>query len=140
MHHFTPGPALVGGTLIGLAASLLIVATGRCAGISGIVDGALRRDAVPSRWTFLAGLLVGGLVLRAVAPELVPGIESAAFGPAGVAAAGLVVGFGARVGGGCTSGHGIVGNSRLSPRSLVATGTFMAAGFATVGLLRVLRG
>ena len=140
MDHFTPGSALAGGALIGLAASLLIVTTGRCAGVSGIVDGALSRNSPAWRWTFLGGLVAGGALLRVVAPAMVPGLAGSALGPVGVAAAGLVVGFGARVGGGCTSGHGIIGNSRLSPRSVVATITFMAAGFATVAVLRSLRG
>lgn len=130
----------MGGALIGVAAALLLVVTGRCAGISGILDGALRRDAVASRWTFLGGLVAGGLLLRAVAPQLVPGIPVGTLGPVGLGLAGLVVGFGARVGGGCTSGHGIVGNSRLSPRSIVATVTFMAAGFATVAGMRAFHG
>lgn len=135
MDQFTPVSALGGGALIGLGASLMIVATGRCAGVSGILDSAVHLDAPAWRWTFLLGLVVGGGVMRVVAPEMVPGIDAA---PALLAAAGLAVGFGARVGGGCTSGHGIVGTSRLSPRSIVATVTFMAAGFATVALARVL--
>lgn len=132
MHTFTPLPALAGGALIGLGASLLIVTTGRCAGISGILDGWLHRDGGGWRWAFLGGLVAGGFVLRAVAPALLPGLTAA---PPTLVVAGLVVGFGARVGGGCTSGHGIVGNSRLSPRSVVATLTFMATGLLTASVL-----
>ena len=135
--NFTPIPALFGGTLFGLGASVLILTTGRCAGVSGILDGSLRRLAPAWRLTFLAGLVLGGLVARAIAPDLVPGLQS---GAGTLVAAGLAVGFGARMGGGCTSGHGIVGNSRLSPRSLVATVTFMATGILTASLARVLCG
>lgn len=137
MTGFTPASALAGGALIGAAAGLLLLATGKCAGISGVLDGALRTDAPSWRWTFLAGLAAGGLLVRVVAPEMLPGISG---GAPVLVVAGLAVGFGARVGGGCTSGHGIAGNSRLSPRSVVATIVFMGAGFATLAIERVLGG
>lgn len=129
--------ALGGGTLIGLGASLLLLSIGQGAGVSGVLDGALRRDAPGWRWAFLGGLSLGGVAMRALDPGLVPG-SAAGFGT--LALAGLLVGIGTRVSGGCTSGHGIVGNSRLSPRSMVATAAFMGLGFATVALVRSLNG
>ena len=137
MDMMTPLPALLGGALIGLGASLLLVSTGRCAGVSGVIDGSLSGGAGGWRWTFLAGLVAGGVALRVVAPALLPGMHA---GLIPLAVGGLLVGFGARLAGGCTSGHGIVANSRLSPRSLVATATFMTAGFVTVACIRVLGG
>lgn len=137
MTAFTPVSAALGGTLIGLAAALLLVPTGRVAGISGILDGALRADAPAWRWAFLGGLLAGGVLLRALAPEALPGLTAA---PPLLMAAGVAVGLGSRLSGGCTSGHGIAGVSRLSPRSLVATATFMATSFGTVALLGSLHG
>jgi uncharacterized protein len=120
--------SLAGGLLIGLAVSLLLVANGRVAGISGILGGALRARAGDFGWraAFLLGLLTAGAVLVSSSPELFA-IEIERSGWA-VAAAGLLVGFGTRLGSGCTSGHGVCGISRLSPRSLVATVTFMIAG------------
>jgi uncharacterized membrane protein YedE/YeeE len=135
----TPWLPLLGGALIGLSASLLLLTHGRITGISGFV-GTLLQPAADNRrfrvW-FLAGLLAAGLVARAVAP--------AAFGTprAGIAAtiiAGLLVGYGTRLGNGCTSGHGVCGVSRLSRRSIVATLTFCATGAATVALLRLVGG
>lgn len=119
--------ALLGGALIGASASLLLAFNGRVAGISGIVAGALRpRDPDARwRWVFLAGLLVGGAVLRALSPSSV----SAPRTPVVLAAlSGLLVGVGTRMSGGCTSGHGVCGISRGSGRSMAATVTFMAAG------------
>ena len=124
--------ALLGGLLVGGASVGLLLANGRLAGISGITGGLLARPDRDTPWraSFLAGLLVGGVALRWADP--------AAFGPspAGsplvVALAGLLVGFGARLGSGCTSGHGVCGISRRSARSLVATLTFMATAAATV--------
>jgi uncharacterized protein len=125
MHNFTPLRSLFGGVLIGLAASLLALGAGRMAGISGIVGGLFTpgREGRSWRVEFLAGLGVGALVWLLVQP--------AAYASAGrslplLALAGLLVGFGARLGGGCTSGHGVCGLSRLSGRSLVATVVFMA--------------
>lgn len=135
MTPLDPLPPLLGGALMGLGAGVLLAVSGRCGGVSGILDGAMRSDTPPWRWTFLAGLVAGGVLLKVVAPETMPGLH----GPVPLlAAAGLLVGFGTRVSGGCTSGHGIVGNSRLSPRSVVATMVFMGAGFATLAVQGVL--
>ncbi|MGO4329596.1 YeeE/YedE family protein [Cupriavidus sp. 2TAF22] len=137
--HFTPLPALAGGLLIGLAAALLVLCNGRIAGISGIVGGLLRpaRREVAWRLAFVAGLLGAPLAWRLFAA--LPGIHVEA-GTGVLVVAGLLVGVGTRYGAGCTSGHGVCGLSRLSPRSLVATLAFMAAGFATVYGVRHLWG
>jgi uncharacterized membrane protein YedE/YeeE len=131
MQGFTPGSALAGGALIGLAASMLLYLTGRTAGISGIVAGLVKpvRDDWGWRAAFVGGLLMGGVVLLALAPAT---IGPSPLSHLGLAGAGLLVGFGARLGDGCTSGHGLCGLSRLSRRSLVATAVFIAAGVATV--------
>ncbi|VVE88453.1 YeeE/YedE family protein [Pandoraea bronchicola] len=133
--HFTPWTALAGGVLIGLAAVWLMLAAGRIAGISGIVGGLLRPSAGDVGWrvTFIAGLVAAPWVYRAVA--VVPEAQIDA-GTAMLVAAGLLVGFGTRLGSGCTSGHGVCGLSRLSWRSLVATLCFMATGFLTVFVVR----
>jgi len=137
MHDLTPWRSLLGGVLIGVAASVLYAGTGRVAGISGIACGLFTRARGARAWqaTFLAGLLAGGVVLLLVQPAVF-GATSRSLPVVGVA--GLLVGFGARAGGGCTSGHGVCGLSRLSLRSLVATATFVAAGMATVPLARAL--
>jgi uncharacterized membrane protein YedE/YeeE len=135
MHHFTPWRALGGGVLLGVAASLLWLSTGRAAGVSGILAGLFSPRSDERRWRalFLAGLVAGGLVLRIMlAPSAFAAAER---GLPLVATAGLLVGFGARLGGGCTSGHGICGLGRLSLRSLIAVGVFMASGFLTVALV-----
>ncbi|WP_457425428.1 YeeE/YedE family protein [Roseateles sp. P5_E7] len=132
---FTPWPALAGGLLIGLAAAVLIRFAGRIAGISGIVGGLLRPVAGDRAWrlAFLGGLLAAPWVYTLFAGPLVPRIDA---GWGTLLAAGLLVGIGTRYGAGCTSGHGVCGLSRLSPRSAVATAVFMVAGFATVFVLR----
>jgi uncharacterized membrane protein YedE/YeeE len=139
MPHFTPWSALTGGVLIGLSATALLLVTGRVAGISGIVGGLLRPAAGEWTWraAFLAGLLTGGLVLLAVAPTAFGAPVRS--GPTMVIA-GLLVGFGARMGRGCTSGHGVCGLSRLDRSSLVSTVTFMAVGIATASAVRVVMG
>lgn len=129
--------ALIGGGLIGLAATLLLLFNGRLAGISGIVKGLLWRQPGQRAWrlAFVAGLLVGGVLLLAFAGSQIFQITSGR--PlAVVALAGLLVGFGTAMANGCTSGHGVIGVSRLSRRSIVATLCFMALGFVTVGVLR----
>jgi hypothetical protein len=132
--------ALAGGALIGVAAGALLVLNGRIAGISGIYGSVLRpaQGDVLWRLLFLAGLITGGVVLRLVSPESMP-VDLQVSGPQGVsliAIAGLLVGFGTRLGSGCTSGHGVCGMSRGSIRSLVATGIFMFTAMVTVGLTR----
>jgi uncharacterized membrane protein YedE/YeeE len=133
--NFTPGTALLGGLLIGGAAAAMLLLHGRILGVSGIAGGLLQPHAGDTRWRlwFIAGLL---------APPLLLGLSRMMEAPkfAGslwiIALAGLIVGFGSRMGSGCTSGHGICGIARLSKRSIVATGCFMLTGFLTVYLLR----
>lgn len=136
---FTPWTALLGGVLIGLAAASFLLLNGRIAGISGILGGLLSpmRGDIAWRLAFLAGL-AGAPTLWLLVAEL-PAIEIQAGYPA-LVLAGLLVGIGTRYGSGCTSGHGVCGLSRLSPRSLVATLSFMGAGFATVFVVRHLIG
>lgn len=133
--HFTPWASLAGGMLIGVSAALFILFNGRIAGISGILGGLLRPARNDTLWrlAFLAGILVAPLLYGMLAP--LPSVQVDA-GTATLIAAGLLVGIGTRYGSGCTSGHGVCGISRLSPRSLVATVAFMAAGFATVFVVR----
>jgi len=133
--HFTPGASFAGGLLIGLAAAMLVLLNGRIAGISGIVGGLLRPRPGETEWrlAFLLGLFAAPAVMMLTVGLPVPRIE-AGFGT--LAVAGLLVGLGTSYGSGCTSGHGVCGISRLSPRSLVATGTFILAGMATVFLAR----
>jgi len=132
---FTPWTALAGGALIGLAAVMFVLLNGRIAGISGVLGGLLppARGDVAWRVAFLLGLFAAPWLWRAVAAWPPVTIDA---GTAATVAAGLLVGFGTRLGSGCTSGHGVCGLSRLSPRSLVATLTFMAAGFAAVWVIR----
>lgn len=132
---FTPYAALAGGALIGLAAAIFVLFNGRIAGISGILGGLLRPASGGAGWrlAFLAGL-IGAPVVYALATALPQPQIDAGWGA--LVAAGLLVGVGTRYGAGCTSGHGVCGLSRLSPRSLVATLAFMGAGFATVYMMR----
>ena len=133
--EFTPLASTLGGMILGLGSALMLAGNGRIAGISGIISGFFEGgEGRHWRGTFLAGMLIGGLALRVVLPQSLPGaaVESLPV----VIAAGLLVGFGTRLGGGCTSGHGICGLSRFSTRSLIATGTFMAVAFATVAIVR----
>ena len=136
--HFTPWTSLAGGVLLGIAAALFILVNGRILGISGIVGGLMQRAPGDAGWriAFLLGMLAAPATFLLFAPAgflPAPRIE-AGFGT--VVIAGLLVGFGTQYGAGCTSGHGVCGLSRLSPRSLVATLAFMAMGFVTVFLLR----
>ena len=135
---FTPLTALLGGTLLGAAATLLWVVNGRTAGVSGIVAGALRPVKGEAGWqfSFLLGLLLVGAVAGIVAPEA---IGASPLSSGGLVLAGLCVGVGTRLGSGCTSGHGVCGLSRGSLRSLVATVTFMATAAATVAVTHLLR-
>lgn len=131
--HFTPWSALGGGLLIGLAASLLVLLNGRIAGISGIIGGLLKPQAgeIGWRFAFVLGMLLAPALYGLVAP--LPSVQVAAEHWQ-IVIAGLLVGVGTRFGAGCTSGHGVCGISRLSPRSIVATGCFMASGIVTVYL------
>jgi len=131
MTEFTPIASTLGGVLIGLSAAMLMLFHGRIAGISGIFGGVLRRPSGDTRWrlAFVLGLVVGGLVLGFAAPQwFVVEVERS---PLAIIIAGLAVGFGTRLGSGCTSGHGVCGISRFSRRSILATVTFMAVGAAT---------
>lgn len=134
MTSFTPGYALLGGALIGLAASLLLLTSGRVAGVAGILGGVLLGPRGERAWrvAFLAGLVVAGFAAALVAPGVVAASPRSL--PL-VALAGLLVGVGTRLGSGCTSGHGVCGVSRLSPRSLVATAIFVAIGALTAGVV-----
>ncbi|WP_395057086.1 YeeE/YedE family protein [Polaromonas sp.] len=134
-NHFTPWTSLAGGLLLGLAAALFILVNGRILGISGIIGGLLRprKNDVGWRLSFVLGMLVAPLLYLLVAGPVEARIN-ASWGM--VVIAGLLVGIGTRYGSGCTSGHGVCGLSRLSPRSLAATLAFMGAGFVTVFVLR----
>lgn len=136
---FTPYTALGGGVLIGLASAWLILMNGRIAGISGILGGLLDQPPGDRRWraAFILGLLAGPAVWGLF--YALPPIEIRATAPV-LIAAGLLVGIGTRYAAGCTSGHGVCGLSRLSPRSLAATLAFMGGGFATVYVVRHLLG
>ena len=140
MNDFTPIPALIGGALIGLAASILLLTHGKVAGISGLYGGLLRGGTSDRsfRFWFIAGLALAGGLVRLGFPAAFATRWSAALPVTLIA--GLIVGFGTQLGNGCTSGHGVCGISRLSARSLVATGVFMATGFATVFVVRHMLG
>ncbi|WP_027795720.1 YeeE/YedE family protein [Paraburkholderia acidipaludis] len=137
--HFTPLASLAGGLLIGAAAALFVLGNGRVAGISGIVGGIFGTSRGERAWrlAFLAGLLAAPWLWRIAAPLPAPVIAAS---PATLVCAGLFVGIGTRYASGCTSGHGVCGIARGSLRSFVATGAFMAAGFATVYVARHLAG
>ena len=133
--HFTPWTSVAGGVLIGAAAAMFLLLNGRVAGISGVLGGLLRPSAGDIGWraAFIAGLVAAPLLYQLAAP--LPTVQIDA-GTGLLVTAGLLVGLGTRYGSGCTSGHGVCGLSRLSPRSLVATAAFMAAGFMTVFIVR----
>jgi uncharacterized membrane protein YedE/YeeE len=137
--HFTPWSALAGGALIGVAASVMVMANGRVAGISGLLGSLLSPgdSGRGEKALFILGLLAAPLLWALF--EVWPTIEFKT-GTVGLIIAGLCVGIGTRYGSGCTSGHGVCGISRLSPRSIVATLSFMFAGFVTVFVLRHLLG
>ncbi|BEI41009.1 YeeE/YedE family protein [Polynucleobacter sp. HIN9] len=133
---FTPGPALVGGILLGIAAALYVLINGRILGISGILGGLIGPKKSDWLWraSFILGLLTAPLWGKYVFQMSTTAVIDADY--ITLIVAGLLVGFGARYGSGCTSGHGICGLSRLSPRSLLATLTFMGCGFLVVYLVR----
>jgi len=131
MESFTPFTSLVGGIIIGIAALILLFCVRKIAGVSGIIGGLfpiVRRDAA-WRVTFLAGLILGGTVLSQVYPKSIE--LELTYSTLALTLAGLLVGFGSRLGGGCTSGHGICGLGRLSSRSMIAVLTFMTTGIIT---------
>jgi uncharacterized protein len=134
VENFTPISGLIGGLLIGLATTLMLVLNGRIAGISGIVGGLLTRKGSEVGWRamFVAGLLLGAFVYMLATGGALP-VRIEASLPI-VVVAGLLVGFGTRLGSGCTSGHGVSGLARFSKRSIVATSVFMGAGIVTVFL------
>ncbi len=136
MEHFTPVSAAIGGVLIGLSVALLWLGNGRVAGISGIVGGLWTPSTGDIAWriVFIVGLIAAPLLYRAGGGALPPIVVPLPW-PL-IIAAGLLVGFGTRLGGGCTSGHGVCGLARLSPRSLVATAVFMATAMVTSFVLR----
>ena len=138
MTEFEVVMPLSGGILIGIAAAMLLLFSGKIAGISGIFGGMLFQQGEERTWrsAFVAGLIVGGLMLYGINAEYFE--NTSGRGLVAVTIAGLLGGIGTRVGGGCTSGHGVCGIGRLSARSLAATGTFMVAGMAMVALVQPL--
>ena len=134
-NHFTPWTALAGGLLLGLAAALFILVNGRILGVSGIVGGLLRPSAGDVGWrvAFVLGMLAAPVLYASLAGSVTATVDA---GWGTLVLAGLLVGVGTRYGAGCTSGHGVCGLSRLSPRSLAATVVFMGAGFVTVFVVR----
>lgn len=137
MHNLTPLSGFLGGALIGLAAALLMVLTGRIAGISGIFGGLIAPGAGDRGWriAFVAGLIAAPLLASFFTNSSLPSPAMPA-SMVMIAVAGLLVGIGSRMGGGCTSGHGVCGIARFSARSLIATAIFMAAAIATVAVVR----
>ncbi len=127
---------LTGGILIGIAASMMLLFSGRIAGISGIFGGMLFKQGKERAWrlSFVVGLIAGGILLYTINAEVF--VNSSGRGILAVNIAGLLVGIGTRIGGGCTSGHGVCGIGRLSVRSIVATVTFVFAGMITVALFK----
>lgn len=142
MENFTPIASTIGGLLIGLSAALMMAGNGRIAGISGIFRGVIFPKSGDFLWRgmFLGGLVVGGVVLYLLRPEWFVIAESAHRSTLAVVGAGLLVGFGTRLGNGCTSGHGVCGLSRFSIRSLVATLSFLFTGAATVAAFNLIGG
>lgn len=146
--NFTPFSAIVGGALIGLSAAALLLAKGRIAGISGIAGGVVFPERGDTLWRvlFVAGLILGGLIYRLISSaetgQLLMGVEhiQAVVSTPLLIVGGILVGTGTTIGSGCTSGHGICGLARRSPRSLVATLSFMISGFITVFIVHNLMG
>jgi len=133
-----PVEGLIGGIMIGLAAAIMLIGAGRIAGVSGMASRAMLINRSGTPWP-IAALFVGGLILGAVIFAAFAGPVEAQYPPGfgWLIAGGLFVGFGTRLGSGCTSGHGVCGMSRLSPRSLLATATFIATGILTVAAVNL---
>jgi uncharacterized membrane protein YedE/YeeE len=138
--HFTPISAIAGGVMIGLSANILWLGMGRIAGISGIVGGVFETTSSDLGWriAFAFGLMSAPVIYTAMVAAPTFDMQSATF--ARLIPAGLLVGFGTRLGSGCTSGHGVCGIARLSPRSLAATAAFMASGILTTYVIRHVAG
>lgn len=124
--------SLIGGGLIGIAVTMMLLFNGRVTGISGIIASSLAKPASDGlwRWMFIGGLIAGGFLIQTIRPDFFTNISSRS--SAVILIAGLLVGYGTVMGSGCTSGHGVCGMSRLSVRSVIATLTFMLFGFLTV--------
>lgn len=129
--------ALMGGGLIGVAVTIMLIFNGRVTGISGIIASSLSKPNLDGfwRWSFLLGMIAGGILMQLLRPDLFANVSGR--GLAIVSVAGLLVGYGTVMGSGCTSGHGVCGISRFSTRSVVATLTFMLFGFLAVQLMRL---
>jgi len=136
LENFTPFSALAGGALIGIAVTLLLLFNGRMAGVSGIMNGVFNSPREERNWrlAFLSGLVLGAVLFRFLLPEFMSPRHG--YPLSLLAAGGFLVGFGTRMGSGCTSGHGICGIANLSLRSILATLTFMASGIFTVYIIR----
>lgn len=132
--------SLVGGGLIGIAVTLMLLFNGRITGVSGIISSSLAKPTIDGlwRWMFIAGLISGGFFIQAIRPDFFANNSGRSY--AAVIIAGLLVGYGTVMGSGCTSGHGVCGMSRLSARSAIATLTFMLFGFLTVQAVRYFTG
>lgn len=132
--------SLLGGSLIGIAATMMLLFNGRVTGISGIIASSLSKPTSDSlwRWMFLGGLFMGGVLIQFIRPDFFANTTGRS--SATIIVAGLLVGYGTVMGSGCTSGHGVCGMSRLSVRSIIATLTFMLFGFLTVQAVRYLTG
>lgn len=132
--------SIVGGGLIGIAVTIMLLFNGRVTGISGIISASLAKPTSDGlwRWMFVAGLLLGGILIQAIRPDFFTNISTRS--STAIVIAGLLVGYGTVLGSGCTSGHGVCGISRLSVRSIIATLTFMLFGFLTVQAVRYFAG
>lgn len=137
MQDFMPWHGLIGGIMIGLSAGMFLIMSGRISGISGILENIWQPSANDFGWSaaYLIGLPLGGFLIATLLPTVAPKIAMPS-SPTLLIAAGLLVGFGARLGGGCTSGHGVCGLPRFSVRSITATGVFMATAAITVFITR----
>jgi uncharacterized membrane protein YedE/YeeE len=140
VENFTPIPSLIGGIIIGIASAIMLLYVGKIAGISGIFGGLLNAKRGDTAWRgmFVAGLLVGGLILLVAYPDSLSIHVDRSM--AAVIVAGMLVGIGSRLGSGCTSGHGVCGIGRFAPRSLVSVGVFMSTGAATAIIVNHLLG